>query len=170
MTPAYPLPLGPFNPDGKPMTTNAREEAAARAMAAAFDYPWEPMPEKGREEMRKNARAVLAAADGVAPAQGVSDEQIDALTPGVEPGSRVCRDFTREQVRDTVRAALAAFGAVPDGYALVPVEPTKAMLLAAAMVDVGPDDDGVHRLEPWLTALWAAMLQAAQRREGGSNG
>lgn len=48
------------------MTTNAREEAAARAMAAAFDYPWEPMPDKGREEMRKNARAVLAAADGVA--------------------------------------------------------------------------------------------------------
>ena len=40
----------------------AKIEAAAQALAAAFDYPWDHMPEKGRENMRQNVRAVLKAA------------------------------------------------------------------------------------------------------------
>ena len=37
-------------------------EAAAKAMAACFDYPWEHMPERGRNTMRENVLAVFAAA------------------------------------------------------------------------------------------------------------
>ena len=36
-------------------------EAAAKTLASAMDYPWEHMPEQGREEMRKHAKAVIEA-------------------------------------------------------------------------------------------------------------
>lgn len=36
-------------------------EAAAKKLAECMDYPWEYMPEQGRENMRKNARAVIEA-------------------------------------------------------------------------------------------------------------
>jgi hypothetical protein len=53
--------------------------------------------------------------------------------------------------------------AVPAGYALVPVEPTQAMLDAAGMCVV-PEGKG------WLDAsnreCWAAMLAAAERKGG----
>jgi len=44
--------------------TDAQIDKAARTLAAAMDYPWEYMPAKGRDEMRKHARAVIAAATG----------------------------------------------------------------------------------------------------------
>jgi hypothetical protein len=37
-------------------------EAAAKTLASCMDYPWEHMPEQGREEMRKHAKAVIEAA------------------------------------------------------------------------------------------------------------
>lgn len=37
-------------------------EAAAKKLAECMDYPWEPMPEQGRTNMRKHAKAVLDAA------------------------------------------------------------------------------------------------------------
>lgn len=40
----------------------AKIEAAAKVLASAFDYPWEHMPEQGRENIRKHVRAVLKAA------------------------------------------------------------------------------------------------------------
>jgi len=43
--------------------TPVQIDKAARTLAAAMDYPWEHMPEKGRDEMRKHARAVIAAAN-----------------------------------------------------------------------------------------------------------
>ena len=58
--------------------------------------------------------------------------------------------------------------AAPPGWVLVPVEPSRPMLLAGAVADCGPDDDGVHRLEPWLKALWAAMLAAAPDAQKGA--
>lgn len=71
-----------------------------------------------------------------------------------------------EKMRHTKKETVAAWSrraaiAAPPGWVLVPVEPSKPMLLAGAVADCGPDDDGVHRLEPWLKALWAAMLAAA---------
>lgn len=43
-------------------------DAAAKKLAECFDYPWEHMPEKGREQMRSHVRAVLAlAGSGVKP-------------------------------------------------------------------------------------------------------
>lgn len=41
---------------------DADVEAAAKKMAEIFDYPWDFMPEKGRNTMRENVRAVLDAA------------------------------------------------------------------------------------------------------------
>lgn len=38
-------------------------DAAAKKMAECFDYPWEHMPEKGRQSMRDNVRAILDAAE-----------------------------------------------------------------------------------------------------------
>jgi len=37
-------------------------EAAAKVLAAKMDYPWEYMPEQGRQSMRENAKAVIYAA------------------------------------------------------------------------------------------------------------
>ena len=42
-------------------------EAAAKAISACMDYPWEHMPEQGRNTMRRNAKTVLAAALSAAP-------------------------------------------------------------------------------------------------------
>lgn len=46
---------------------DADVEAAAKKMAEIFDYPWDFMPEKGRNTMRENVRAVLTAAQGEKP-------------------------------------------------------------------------------------------------------
>ena len=35
-------------------------EQAAQTLAACMDYPWEHMPEQGRENMRKHARRIVA--------------------------------------------------------------------------------------------------------------
>lgn len=37
-------------------------EAAARKLADCMDYPWDQMPEKGRDSMREHARAIVSAA------------------------------------------------------------------------------------------------------------
>ena len=37
-------------------------EAAARKLAACMDYPWEHMPEQGRNQMRAHANSVIDAA------------------------------------------------------------------------------------------------------------
>jgi len=47
----------------QPYHTDKQIDKAARTLAAAMDYPWEHMPAKGRDEMRKHARAVIAAAN-----------------------------------------------------------------------------------------------------------
>lgn len=39
-------------------------EAAAKHLAASFDYPWEFMPEQGREDMRSKVKAVINVALG----------------------------------------------------------------------------------------------------------
>lgn len=38
-------------------------DAGARKLAELFDYPWEHMPEQGRQTMRNNVIAVLQAID-----------------------------------------------------------------------------------------------------------
>ena len=40
--------------------TDAQVDAAARVIAERMDYPWQHMPEQGRDNMRSIARAVLA--------------------------------------------------------------------------------------------------------------
>jgi hypothetical protein len=37
-------------------------ESAARKLASCMDYPWEHMPEQGRESMREHAKTVISAA------------------------------------------------------------------------------------------------------------
>lgn len=60
---------------------------------------------------------------------------------------------------DNLLAALDA--AVPEGYALVPVEPTEAMIVAAR-----EHHEGDHYLP---VSLWRAMLAAAERAQGDRN-
>jgi hypothetical protein len=40
-------------------------EAAAKTLAGCMNYPWEPMPEQGRESMRRHAQSVIDAARSV---------------------------------------------------------------------------------------------------------
>lgn len=37
-------------------------ESAAQKIACCMDYPWEHMPEKGRDSMREHAKAIINAA------------------------------------------------------------------------------------------------------------
>ena len=48
-----------------------------------------------------------------------------------------------------------AWGYMPDGYALVPVEPTSAMCVAGAKANIRHDDEPYH--------CYAAMLAAAPK-------
>lgn len=38
---------------------------AAKKLAECMDYPWDFMPEQGRDAMRKHAQAVIEAANGI---------------------------------------------------------------------------------------------------------
>lgn len=44
-------------------------ESAAKKLAQCMDYPWEYMPEQGRQSMREHAKAVVEASmlNGVKP-------------------------------------------------------------------------------------------------------
>lgn len=42
--------------------TDGQIEAAAKMMAHCLFYPWEHMPEKGRQNMRDDAQAIVLAA------------------------------------------------------------------------------------------------------------
>ena len=59
-----------------------------------------------------------------------------------------CLLESKEYVRD-------AWGYTPDGYALVPVEPTSAMCVAGAKANIRHDDEPYH--------CYAAMLSAAPK-------
>lgn len=45
-------------------------EAAAKAISACMDYPWEHMPEQGRKTMRQHAETVISAALSAAALNG----------------------------------------------------------------------------------------------------
>jgi hypothetical protein len=60
------------------MMTDAQIDAAAKVLAECMDYPWEHMPKQGRDNMRKHARAVLAAAQP-APVPCVRHELVTAI-------------------------------------------------------------------------------------------
>ena len=61
-----------------------------------------------------------------------------------------------------IRASLAPAAAVPEGYALVPVEPTQGMLDAAGMCIV---PDGKKWLDQSNRETWAAMLAATPAQQ-----
>ena len=46
--------------EGTSVTTNDRTEEVAQRLAELFDYPWEFMPEKGRDDFRGKARTIIA--------------------------------------------------------------------------------------------------------------
>jgi hypothetical protein len=48
----------------KPLT-NEQTNKAAMKLAECMDYPWTHMPEEGKREMRKHAKAVIEAAHGI---------------------------------------------------------------------------------------------------------
>jgi hypothetical protein len=48
----------------KPLTDEQTNKAAMK-LAECMDYPWTHMPEEGKREMRKHAKAVIEAAHGI---------------------------------------------------------------------------------------------------------
>lgn len=54
----------PVEPSGTKQPSAELIEAAAKVIAECMDYPWEHMPEEGRENMRRHAKAVAAALAG----------------------------------------------------------------------------------------------------------
>jgi hypothetical protein len=89
--------------------TDEQIDAAAKVLAECMDYPWEHMPKQGRDNMRKNARAVLAAAQP-APEPCYCD-RMGIGVPGVSCGD--CpRDYKPAQpahVPDLIRAFNAGY-------------------------------------------------------------
>lgn len=74
---------------------------------------------------------------------------------------------TRDEAEQRQRAILTALDsragdAVPAGWRLVPIEPTRAMLNAAAVADDGTQ---AHYLDAYR-AIWSAMLAALSHGEG----
>lgn len=61
-----------------------------------------------------------------------------------------CLLASKEYVRDAWEA-----GSVPEGYVVVPVEPTRAMCVAGAKANIRHDDEPYH--------CYAAMLSAAPK-------
>lgn len=101
------------------------------------------------DEYEKRARELVAA-------------QFHSLGYTVAESEREA-SFQCGPVFDAVTAALrqsAAQVAVPEGYVLVPVNPTEAMLRAG--VDAGVKASP----EPWCPAAWGAMLAAAPKEPG----
>jgi len=52
-------------PQLKPVVDEDSLDAAARVLAECMDYPWEPMPDQGRQAMRRHAERVIDAAMAV---------------------------------------------------------------------------------------------------------
>lgn len=61
---AMELPGAPPHVPRAPLTQEQITNAAKR-LAECMDYPWEFMPEQGRDAMRKHAQAVIQAAHGI---------------------------------------------------------------------------------------------------------
>ncbi len=51
-------------PKREPLTDEQIDKAAMK-LAECMDYPWTHMPEEGKREMRKHAKAVIEAAHGI---------------------------------------------------------------------------------------------------------
>jgi hypothetical protein len=49
------------SPTAVPPLSEAQIDAAAKKLAECMDYPWEHMPEQGRNSMREHAKAVIEA-------------------------------------------------------------------------------------------------------------
>ena len=64
------------------MMINQVIEQAAKMLAACMDYPWDHMPEQGRENMRKHAGDIVSAA--------VAAERERCAKLGLEIGGNRC--------------------------------------------------------------------------------
>lgn len=60
----YTIPLYTHQQPKEPLT-DEQTERAAMTLAACMDYPWTPMSEEGKREMRNHAKAVIEAAHGI---------------------------------------------------------------------------------------------------------
>ncbi|ENM3028920.1 hypothetical protein AB7A55_004942 [Pseudomonas aeruginosa] len=80
-------------------------------------------------------------------------------------GSRNAHRDERDAARKEVAALRARVAVVPDGYALVPVEPTREMFIAINKEDDKAYADGCHH-GAQFEWLWAAAIEAAPRLNG----
>ena len=87
-------------------------------------------------------------------------EEVDALASSISMWGDDYSQAVKEILRDYaahLRERESAKAGVPDGWQLVPVEPTRGMLDAATNYD--SDMIGLYALE-----FWQAMLAAAPKR------
>ena len=84
--------------------------------------------------------------------------EIAIIVNGTEPHDTLWSYHDLPEKVRALRQAQQPAAAVPEGYALVPVEPTQGMLDAAGMCIV---PDGKEWLDQSNRGTWAAMLAAA---------
>lgn len=154
--------------------------AALNAMVTAFEY--QDGSELYRGAALLKARSAIAAAEAAQPASaqqqgapvgaGIQATVIASMLADAAVTDRAGDGYDIEAglfgpalsavIRDisvhTLTAPPAPACSVPDGYALVPVEPTPEMLSAAEYIDWGDADvrGSCHN-------MWNAMLAAAQK-------
>lgn len=88
------------------MTNQSHTDLAARKLAECMDYPWEHMPEAGRNKMREHAKAILAV-DLESPERvAITDEELADCVP--EGAHVIEREGERNRVSMT-RAQLHQF-------------------------------------------------------------
>ncbi|HHX6500977.1 TPA: hypothetical protein ACVGJ1_002850 [Pseudomonas aeruginosa] len=113
-----------------------------------------------REEVERGNRITVAMAldiSAVGEALGIPGEE-------QEGGTGEFIDLIRELQKE-VAALRARVAVVPDGYALVPVEPTREMFIAINKEDDKAYAGGCHH-GAQFEWLWAAAIEAAPRPNG----
>ena len=115
----------------KPST--AQLEQAAKTLAEIMDYPWEPMPEQGRETMRQHALKIIEPAI-CEHCDGAGKILVYGIEESWEESCQHCEGATAD-------------------WQLVPIEPTREMVEAAQWEDGGAT----------ARAVYSYMLKAAPK-------
>lgn len=138
----------------KPSTVQL--EQAAKTLTEIMDYPWEHMPEQGRQTMRENANKVIAAlgAEIAQPVEPVAwrymTNQTHTIFSEVEPPDDAYDDGTL--------TPLYAAPQEPAGWQLVPIEPDERMGNCGYRAGAA-SSFAAHR-------IYKAMLAAAPQPQG----
>ena len=145
-------------PPGKPAIVKCPYCSAWRTDGDDHSCALPTRPEPAGEEVERVARAINA-----------------AMCPSCSPFHKT-DDAHQAYIRNLAQAAIAAMqpdaARVPEGWALVPIEPTEAMLAAGSeAIAIAPMDEDAQAFgEAWrpsAAAAYTAMISAGQGEETG---